>query len=365
MAIKNEPASIEYTLEDGTVQILYFNAVVSEDHETKATITKYPVQEGMHVSNHSIRHNRQVVVEGVITDVQIDREDGSNTNYGLEPSKAVKEVLDSLITSGYECTVTTNLGIYTPVVFNRFKTKQKAGLMDSMLFTISGEEIIKVNTNNFTAPTPVLFKSITGAERDILAKELTTYGIYARDDECLSQGTFNKGEDFRLDELNESGTPVRTTYVYQGTNPTTGEAIYAVHFDDASVDAVANTEVAASAGFSLKGGIEQVSDCLMTEASNVATEYVEDQVDTAMGKLQKSAYGVFYDVTNMGNEYGTTLARAGVGCMVRSLTGGDDTFPYQPGESLPTTSQIMDGARSLLGIGSPSPDTVTLTKIDC
>ena len=369
MARTATPASIQYTPVGGTTQYINFNAVVSEDHEAKATITKYPVQEGFHVSNHSIRHNRKVVLEGVITDVQI--EGPRNTNYGLTPSFTVKESLDALVNSGFECTVTTNLGTYTPVVFSRFKTKQKAGMMDSMHFTISGEEIIKVDTNNFTAPAPIVFVEVNGPERVALVDELALSGIYVDDCDRLSQGDFNRGEDFIIDGVDDAGDQVSTTYKYGGIDPSTGKSFYEVHYSDLAVGVSTVSRVTndpcAQATFSEKlvAGVSQVSECLLNEAVSVFEEAAEDMIDTAMGRLQKSIYGAFYDTVTMGDEYGSMLAAAGVGCIVRGVTGADNSFPYLPGESLPTTAEIMEGAKVGLGLQQPTPDKVTLTQIEC
>ena len=366
------PASIEYTPVGGTTQYINFNAVVSEDHEAKATITKYPVQEGMHVSNHSIRHNRQVVLEGVITNVQIEGAINGNTDYGRTPTFSIKAVFDSLVNSGFECTVVTNLGIYTPVVFSRFKTTQKAGMMDSMHFSIVGEEIVKVDTNNYTAPTPILWSEVTGPERAALVEELAISEIFVDDCDKLSQGKFTKGDDFTIDGIDESGGPTKTTYKFIGNDPSTGEGMYEVHFDNLSVDATSTVDVVVNSpcaeesfAGSLLAGVKQVSDCLLEEAKGIATEFVEDQIDTAMGRLQKSIYGAFYDTTTMGNEYGTMLAAAGVGCIVRGVTGADNNFPYQPGESLPSTDEIMNAASVGLGFSEPEPEIVTLTQIEC
>jgi hypothetical protein len=345
---------------------------VSEDHEAKATITKYPVQEGMHVSNHSIRHNRQVVLEGVISNVQIEGAIGGNTDYGRTPTYSVKAVFDSLVNSGFECTVVTNLGIYSPVVFSRFKTTQKAGMMDSMHFSIVGEEIVKVDTNNYTAPTPILWSEVSGPERVALVEELAASEIFVDDCDRLSQGKFNKGDDFTIDGIDIAGGPTKTTYKYIGLDPSTGEGMYEVHFDNLSVDATSTVAVVvnnpcAETNFegSLIAGVKQVGDCLLEEAVEVATQFVEDQIETAMGRLQKSLYGVFYDTVTMGDEYGAILAAAGIGCVVRGVTGASSNFPYTPGESLPTTHEIMTAAKAGLGFGELPPLTVTLTQIEC
>ena len=84
-----------------------------------------------------------------------------------------------------------------------------------------------------------------------------------------------------------------------------------------------------------------------------------------MGDLTQSLYGVFYDMTQ-GSKLGSSLLKAGIGCVVRTATGGGDPdIPYQPGESLPTTDDIMTGASNGLGLTEPEPEIVTLTQIQC
>lgn len=378
MARSITPASISYIPEGGPYreQFINFHAVLSEDHEAKATITKYPVQEGLHVSNHSIRHNRTVVLEGLITNVQL--EGPRNVDYGITPTKTVKDAFDALVLSGAECTVTTNLGIYTPVVFSNFKTKQKAGMMDSMQFTIIGEEIIKVDTNTYTAPTPVIFSVVTGPDRAALVDELATSEIYVGPTDTISKGSYIRGHDFTINGMDKANQPVRTTYIYKGLDPTTAEDIYEVDYDDNAAGIVDTSDIVSNdccveevptKQDQLLAGVSQVSDCLLETAitgeDSILNVFVEDTIDTAMGRLQKSIRGVFYDVTTMGDEYGTMLAAAGVGCVVRGVTGEGSDTPFTPGEALPTTEQIMDGAKEGLGITEPKPVEVTLIMIEC
>ena len=115
MALTKTPASITYLLDD-VEQEIFFHAVETEDHQVDATVTKYPVQTGYHISNHSIRHNRIVSLVGHITNVQMLGAAGYH-DYGSDASSLVAEALTALVQSGVECTVTTNLGIYENVVF--------------------------------------------------------------------------------------------------------------------------------------------------------------------------------------------------------------------------------------------------------
>ena len=178
---KTTPASVRYTLEDGSWQDLFFHAVIAEDHTASAVLTKYPVQTGLHITNHSIRQNRSIKLTGAITDVQIEGS-SSYRDYGSEASTLIKDRLMALINNGIECQVVTNLGVYEPVVFTRFNTKQKAGMMDSIEFEITGEEVIKVDTLNKTAPSPVSFTPVTGAERDAIIQ--STNSRYIRCGVC-------------------------------------------------------------------------------------------------------------------------------------------------------------------------------------
>ena len=67
---KTTPAHIIYTKKGTDNEVVIdFHAVVSEDHEASAKITKYPVQTGLHISNHSIRNNRVVSLTGVISNM--------------------------------------------------------------------------------------------------------------------------------------------------------------------------------------------------------------------------------------------------------------------------------------------------------
>ena len=375
---KVTPATFIYNTPEGVEQTIDFHAVISEDHETSATITKYPVATGFHISNHSIRHNRMIVVEGSISNVRLDSvstqtQTVADTDYGDNATRDIKAVLDALIINGTECRVTSNLGDYYPVVFSKFKTKQGAGMVDSMRFTMTGEEIIKYNAKNISAPIPVIFTEVIGPARAALEDELANSGYFVDDCDKLSQGSYVEGEDFVINGVDSTGTATKTTYKYGGLDPSTGEAFYEMHVDEPCVAQYdgelfeAEIDPCAEEGFgsSLKGAIKQIGGCLLDAAAEVATDFIEDTIDSAIGKLRKSSIGAFYDMVTMGNSYGQGLASAGLGCIVRGVAGGDSGFPFLPGESLPTTDEIMQGASQGLGFTDPPPKVVTLTQIEC
>ena len=92
------PASVIYTPLGGNRQVLNFDAVLAEDHMSKATITKFPVQEGFHVTNHSIRDNRVVSIRGSISNVKFNIPDQEpKTNYGTNATAYVKSEMEALI----------------------------------------------------------------------------------------------------------------------------------------------------------------------------------------------------------------------------------------------------------------------------
>ena len=126
-----------------------FHSVIFEDHEVSNEITKFPVQSGFNISNHSIRKNRKVNLSAIVTDTQMlysgefydYSKEGNGKDNSISNSRRMHEMLTTLVREAVSCTVVTNLDTYTPVIFNRFKTKQEAGMTDAMTFILSGEEV--------------------------------------------------------------------------------------------------------------------------------------------------------------------------------------------------------------------------------
>lgn len=59
---ENRPSILWYYDSKGVLQYTPFLATVEEKHSGKATVSKYPVQNGFEVSNHMIRHNRVITI---------------------------------------------------------------------------------------------------------------------------------------------------------------------------------------------------------------------------------------------------------------------------------------------------------------
>ena len=371
---KLTPAAITYIASGGKEQTIDFHAVVSEEHSASATITKYPVQTGVHISTNSIRHNREISIQGVISNYRMENGKTVNqnkkpTDYGADSAAAIFDVMAALVNSGAECKVVTNLGIYNPVVFKKFNTKQKAGLVDSMLFTISGEEVVKITERNYTAPIPLAFTEIIGPAREVLVDSLAASDYYVDQYAKLSKATASVGDNFVISTVDKLGVAVETSFISVGVDPNTEEHLYEIHPSFSALRSVADNTSVVLTGKpldvnSLVSGLSNVGKCLISEATDVASEYVEDTVETAIGELKESIRGYVYDTVSMGNSYGQALASAGIGCVVRGVTGDFNESAYIPGESLPTTDDIINKLQKSLKVKSRTEKLVSFIKVE-
>lgn len=374
---KLTPARITYFLGDAE-QDIRFHSVIAEGHQATSEITKYPVQTGFQVSNHAIRHNRKVTIEAIITNTLLE---GGKTSYQYslsDNSKTVFNALRDLVNLKIQTRVLTNLGEYNPVVFTSFKTKQVAGMVDAMKLVLVGEELQVSDAINGTAPSPVSWRTLTGAEVDARKDDLVAAGVVMCEGATLEEATINMGEDFSIENFTSVGTAISTTYENIGIDPTTGAYAYAVHTTDIDLFAeagslVEDSPVSGVAG-KIRAGVNAASDCIVGGATTIAADAAVETVETAMGKLKRSAYGAFYEVTHMTNsDIGQDMIGMSAGCVVRGITGNTSPFPYQPGESLPSATDVINGAvnfgKSLTGTGNTTEGVTTasstLTRITC
>ena len=392
---KTTPAQILYPAYDDVGQLLPlesqqridFHAVIAEAHSVGAEITKYPVQTGFHVSNNSIRQNRVVTLEGIITNHSIDYQGTSQNygtpvdssvsvgklrNYGIKATNRVFQELEELIINGIECRVITNLGEYLPVVFSKFDTKQQEGMVDSMHFKLSGEEIIQVDADTEGGSVPLSFTDLIGAAFDAKLQSLATAGLPVSGCSRLTEATVPIGQNFHIDEVDASGQTVTTSYVYVGIDSTTGEVQYRSKLDEKTVaqagaysNASTSTDPCKESGVlkSIKNTAMQATDCFIDQASEIVEDAVVDAIDTAVGKVAGEIRNAFYDTVGFENNTIAALASAGVGCVARSVTGNINSGNYIPGESLPTGQQIFDGAADF--ITGANKGTVTINQIIC
>ena len=312
---KVTPATISYFTDSGKEVKMRFHTVISEAHSASNSVTKFPVQTGFEVSNHAIRKNREVNIEGMITNTLLE---GSGMTQ-WSPTNNIKEAfaaLEALVLSATPCKVVTNLGVYEPVVFTKFNTTTKEGLTDAMSFTISGEEVQIARLAVSTAPKPLSFVKLSKSEYEEMKIRWAEAGLPVSPTATYSKADVELGSDFSIDNHTTSGAVVTTTYICKGYNPATGGYSYEQHN---TVEPVASIETPDAPGLSiptaadLLGGVTGMTNCLADGALNIGLQELGKFVDSAVGKVTSSAYGAKQAITTMG---GSQLAQSMIGMAI-------------------------------------------------
>ena len=301
------PASITYKV-NNIEQAIYFHSVISEQHVAQTQITKIPVQTGFEISSHAIRKNRSVVLEGIFTNNLV--EGSGMVEYSKHNNtKAMFKALENLVQSAHLCKVVTNLGIYNPVVFTSFSTSQKEGYMDSMVFTIKGEEVQIASLVSATAPKALSFTKLSYADKEDLKERWEEAGIPFSYQNDIRKATVELGEDFIIETNDIIGRPQTCTFECKAFEPDTGNYSYAQHsslldiYDDPSKiknRSLGNTEKVNT----LTGGLLGASKCLVGKVEdhliNVVEEELDDLLETAVGNMNKSIHGVLENISTLG-----------------------------------------------------------------
>lgn len=365
-------AQITYQLPSGQENVLRFHSVIAEEHLVEADLTEFPVQSRAFVTNHSIRKGRQVKIRAMVSNT-IVADTGEAHSYGQNNSKLIKAELSRLITEAVPCTVQTNLGTYDPVIFKRFKTKQEAGMMDSIDFTIEGKEVIIGDSVNSTTPVQLVFQPVPEAERAAIVTSLAEAGITVEPSATIETAPVDINGSFQVDTLNNAGQSVVVTYEKSSFDETTEAYNHTVHTSETEVK---SNEVAEVESFpfldAALAGVSVSAACLSDGLIGIAQDIVNEQVDTALGELRRTAYGAAYKLfgVNGNRDFGQVLLGLGVDCLVAGAIGGTtgrltpDDYQDNP---LPTSDDMLEGAAGVgdqavsntLGAAAPT----TLTKI--
>ncbi len=352
------PARLKYSL-NGTDQVIRFHSVISEGHEATAEITKYPVQSGFEVSNHSIRRNRRVVIQAIISNYLIENGSTSYQYSSSDNSKTIFKILKDLVNLKTEVEVTTNLGIYKPVIFTSFKTKQAAGSVDSMTVMLSGEELQVAGAANAVSPVTVNWTTVLQENLPAKIEELARAGLVVKAGAVIEEVEVSLGESFAIENYTTAGQAILTTFEASGFDVVKDAYKYVVHTTDTDIYQKAKDLVVPFIEDNIdriKAGAKEVGGCLATGASTLVVDEVIDRVDTAMGSYRRSAYGIIYDAMLMSkHDLGQSLIGMSTGCVVRGISGFEDQFKHQPGESIPTATEIINGAVKI-GKDLVSPD---------
>jgi hypothetical protein len=347
--IQPTKAQISYDV-DGVTSLLRFHTVIAEDHEVSSEVTKYPVQTGFDVSSHVIKKNRRVSITGIISNVILTTAKENYIYNDTNNSRAMFLLLESLVKSGVRCKVSTNLDVYDDVVFTKFKTKQGAGTMDSLHFTISGEEVRTVDSEGTTVPTPVIFEPVSEEARIAKVEELLSYGIVVAEGAQISEATVDMYQSFSIEGTNFAGFAVKTTYELIGVDETTGSHNFKVHTDD--TDLIAGAASNALNMFSLLDDVPALSvatACLLDGVVGIANKEIDDAIDTAFGKLESSIHGALVKTFNLlsGDDgVGQQLVNLALECVIAGGFGAlglVDADDFQKND-LKTVDDIITGA---------------------
>jgi len=289
----SSPISIQYSLGD-----IKFHAVMSESHNASTQVTSYPTQVGFNISDHAIRKNRGVVLEGIVTNTLLKGQ--SQPTYSSNNSKKMFEVLESLVQSAEPCTVNTNLGKYEPVIFTSFETTQKEGVMDSIKFKVTGTEVQIANSVNKSTPIVLVMSEVTGSEKVNFEKILSSSGVVVDKNKKMYKGSMKENEDFTVEVRDSSGKEQKVTYRKEGEHHTihsTGQKTYTENNKVTKITEVDGDE-------------------------STTTTYNEEGRITNITTGTKESYNTQFGLSLVTN-YGFIIGKSSVGQGIRELHTGD------------------------------------------
>jgi len=347
-----------------------FHSVISEEHEARSEITKFPVQEGFNISNHAIKKNRMVTISGIVTNTQISNAE-EFYEYGKNNQKVMFSTLNELVRQATVCEVTTNLGKYTPVIFTKFKTKQAQGMTDAMTFTMYGEEVQLASTVNNSSPILAVFKPLNAQKKDARIIELNKAGIFPDDDAVISEASVDINNSFSIGTVDQGGKSYQCTYEkvsYDSTNNLHG---FLIHTSDTDVvEEVATKELNVFEFNKSSSDINTAAACLTDGLVRQADKSTSKDVNTVQGKLRKTVHGVATKVFGLSGdrEFGQVLLGMAVECFVIGKTNsGEDIVDAFTRKTTPSVDDIIKGATKIGKTsnsdtkGNPTP--VKITKI--
>ena len=334
------PATITFYA-NNRPHVLRFHTVITESHESNSEITKYPIQSGFVITNHAIRKNRKIHIEGIVSNTLLANH-RTSYNYGTQSAKTVFKAIQELVSSSIECTVTTNLGIYYPVIFNKFSVVQQQTTIDCIHFNLYGEELQVRTALNKTGPNEAVFKKVADSEYQSRLDALNALGLSVSEGALISETTVNLGESFVFKERNEAGEIFNVTYIYRGNDPTTGNYQYEQHSSDTnsvgssggsvgvqsigiqSVSKLIDTNKFSSVTSScLKSGLDDI-------ISGAASDIVEDFLDATVGRALKTIYGFLNQTITLGTEgdsIGGAIINMGIDCVVQGVKESSKVKP--------------------------------------
>jgi len=375
-------AYIKFKLDDADTDFIEirFHSVIFEDHEVTNKITKFPVQSGFNISNHSIRENRKVSLSAMVTNTQMLSSNEFHEYSSQNNARTMHEMLTTLVREAISCTVVTNLDTYAPVIFNKFKTKQEAGMTDAMSFVLSGEEVQLASTVNKTSISAAIFEPVPDSERAAKIEELRQAGYDVPAEARLSTAEVDLATGFQLDTQLPAGLPAKMTYDPVGFDPSSSEHSFECSISEDGT--ITDTETGATLiggdlNARIQNGANVLGACLVESGVDLITEEVDAAVTTALGDLKKNIYGGLYEILGVNGDrsFGQRLLGIGLDCFICGATAAYETdasgFATITEEDfdtdLPTVDDALDGAAShgdgLITDTLSQSSPTTITKI--
>jgi hypothetical protein len=356
---KPDKAAITYATSETTTGTLRFHSVLAEEHQVTAEVTKYPTQSRTMVTNHSIRKNRVITIKALVSDFpmagQIEGQSSYSTESTIKNSRAVYQELSRLIREGVPCTVMTNFGEYSPVLFTKLKTATKEGVSDMLDFVLVGEEIQIGDGVNSTTPTEIKFTEVPAANKQAEYDNLKKLGYDPPpiDSVSISKGEVNHNSDYSMQTTGTTGKPNKVTMRTDGgsvedksithkqstnewkfyeTAAPGGNINYMVLALDEE-DALASFEEitltstflgdgildSIPGGESFKAGAMTASACLQNAAIGLVNDLVDDAINTAFGVLSSFLNDAVMGIVKAVE--GNPLLQIGLDCFIAGAYG--------------------------------------------
>lgn len=376
---KPSKAQITYTVNQQE-SVIRFHSVQTEEHEVSSVITKYPTQQGFVVSKHAIIANNVIRIVGDISNTPLI---GTETfkQYGINNSKIVFASLKKLIREATPCIVQTNLGLYTPVIFTKLKTKQGAGSMDSASFQLQGEQVQIGSALSNTTPSLVVFNDITEAERETKVLELRSVGIDVPLSAVIQTGLTDFAGSFSLQTTGLAGLVATTVYEHVGFDPVAAKNSFMMHTSDIlmaiapitdTFDWRAESAILADAILndlpdllSFDGAVELGHELLAGSVGTIQRG-AAGYINTAFGDLEESIYGGKYGLTALSSNahLGQIVSALGVDDFVAGALGTASSAAIGLVDVLLGTEEAIEAATDIgNAAGIPVPAPVQLIKI--
>lgn len=182
-------AEVTWLLDDGQEQSILFDATVRDSHESSATITEHPVDEGANISDHIRPDLDQVTLQVVVSNTPIvspiDHNDGVvGTQQQVELGsgamasanvlvfdgavtrvRSVYEALLDLKNSGTLVNVLTSLREYESMGIKRISPIREAKSGNSLVATVEFKQIRVVSSEIVPSPEPRQTRGNTEQDR--------------------------------------------------------------------------------------------------------------------------------------------------------------------------------------------------------